>query len=319
LRGLRSEDRKLDNDKPTNVGGIITTDPLLNAPIGTNLHITPSLFQALPPPGLNSIANWDYFRGTVLAIHFGGPEGQHILGSGILVAPGVVLAARHVVEPQRERLMAGDLEILCTGIVAGALVIWTCHQVTLIRNADIALLMVRSASALPAVLHQATLTTRMPRVGERLVIAGIRHHADEPTPINTTAELAISMMVAPGTVTARYEHGRDRVLLPGPCFEMDCPAIGGMSGGPAFDEEGFLIGMVTSSIEGDLAGPTFVSLLWPCFGEEINPSWPQGLYQGPTSLLQMDRRLCGLQRPEAIEISVDTSTGQRICNYHHWD
>src|SRR5450432_1387180 len=124
------------------------------------------------------------------------------------------------------------------------------------------------------------------------------------------------MMVARGKVTARYEHGRDRVLLPAPCFEVDCPAIGGMSGGAAFDEGGFAIGAVTSSIEG---GPTYLSLIWPAMIETIHPMWPSGLYIKPTSLLEMDRRICGIHRPEAIKIFQDPSTGRTIARLHHWE
>jgi len=37
-----------------------------------------------------------------------------------------------------------------------------------------------------------------------------------------------------------------------------------MSGGPAFDKNGKLIGILTSSFEaGDDLGPSYVSLLWP--------------------------------------------------------
>lgn len=230
-----------------------------------------------------------------------------------MVAPGVVLTARHVIEPQQEHLVSGQQEIICSAITSTGLVIWTCHEVTLMGSAGLALLMVRSASALPDVLHLATLTTRLPRVGEKLVIAGVRHHATEPTDI--VAELELSMMVAQGVVTARYANGRDRILLPSPCLEVDCPAIGGMSGGPAFDSDGFLVGSVTSSIEGVPGGPTYVSLLWPCFPEKIRPIWPDRLYKEPTSLLQMDRRLCAIHRPEAIEISEAGTTA----TLHHWE
>jgi S1-C subfamily serine protease len=297
------------------VDGIVTTDPLRNMPLGAQLHVSASLFSVRPKAGLNSIANWDFFNGAVLAVHFGDAEGQRISGSGVLVAPGVAITARHVIEAEEARLMAGELAIICSGITPDGLTIWRVHQVTLVGNADIALLMIQCASALPRILHQVTLTTRMPRVGERLAIAGIRHHATAS--VNIEADLDLSMMVAQGAVTARYERARDRVLLPSPCFEVDCPALGGMSGGPAFDEDGFLVGLVSSSLEGHPGGPTYLSLPWPALPERIHPCWPEGLYRKETSLLEIDRRLCGIHRPEAIQMTHDES-GRPIATYHHW-
>jgi len=227
------------------------------------------------------------------------------------------MAARHVIEAQEQLLRRGEQELICSGITAGDLVLWRCRRVTLLGTADIALLMVEAASTLPKILRQVTLTTRMPRIGEKIVIVGLRHHADAP--IDITAEMKLSMMAASGEVTARYEQRRDSVLLPHPCFEVNCAAMGGMSGGPAFDENGFLIGLVTSSMEGDLAGPTFLSLPWPAFAETINPIWPAGFYKEPTTLLKMDRRICGIHRPDAIELQEDRSSGKTIATYHHWD
>jgi S1-C subfamily serine protease len=297
-------------------GGQIAADPLKDAPIGAQLQISADLFACSPVGNLDGIINWDFFEGAIVALHFGQSGLQHILGSGVLVAPGVVMAARHVIEAQEQQLRRGEQELICSGITADGLVLWRCRGVTLLGNSDIALLMVEAASVLPKILRQVTLTTRMPRVGEKIVIVGVRHHADSP--VDIAAEMKLSMMAASGEVTARYEQRRDSVLLPHPCFEVNCAATGGMSGGPAFDEKGFLVGLVTSSIDGELAGPTFLSLPWPAFSETINPIWPAGFYKGATSLLKMDRRICGIHRPEAIEIHEDRS-GQPIATYHHWD
>jgi hypothetical protein len=295
---------------------MVTEDPLRGVPIGAKLRISASLFKGRPKDlGLNSIANWDFFEGALVAVSFGADKHQHILGTGALVAPGVVMTARHVLEAQEELLRRGDREIMCFGIDPQGLILWRCRAVTLVGNSDIAFLMVEAASALPKVLHQVTLTTRMPRIGEEVIIVGIRHHSAVPVPI--AADTKLSMMTSVGKVTARYEHRRDSVLLPHPCFEASCGAIGGMSGGAAFDRDGFLIGIISSSLESETPGPTFLSMPWPAFAEMINPIWPAGFYEGPTSLLQLDRRICGLHRPEALVVS-DSSSGQSV-TYSHWD
>jgi S1-C subfamily serine protease len=250
-----------DRERIRKTGGRITTDSLKDFPIGAQLQFAASLFACRPVENLSGITNWDFFEGAIVALHFGQSGHQHILGSGVFVAPGVVMAARHVIEAQEQQLRQGEQELICSGIAADGLVLWRCRGITLLGTTDIAFLMVEAASVLPTILRQVTLTTQMPRVGEKITIVGIRHHADSP--VDITAETKLSMMAASGEVTARYEQRRDSVLLPHPCFEVNCAATGGMSGGPAFDENGFLVGLVTSSIESDLTGPTFVSLPWP--------------------------------------------------------
>jgi len=70
------------------VGGQIAADPLKDLPIGAQLHFSASLFACEPLGNLNGIANWDFFEGAIVALHFGQSGFQHILGSGVLVAPG---------------------------------------------------------------------------------------------------------------------------------------------------------------------------------------------------------------------------------------
>jgi hypothetical protein len=187
------------------------------------------------------------------------------------------------------------------------------RQVALVENTDLAILTVEGASALPEVLRNATISTRLPKVGERIVIVGHPRHEYEAE--GGKEQLGLRMVVAAGTVTARYEQGRDW-LLPWPTLEIDCPALGGMSGGPAFDERGFLVGLFSLSPEGT---PAYVSLLWPSLATRVTPSWPPGLYPAPVSLLEMDRRLCRIERPDALEVAGDKSTGNYTLRYRPWN
>jgi hypothetical protein len=150
-------------------------------------------------------------------------------------------------------------------------------------------------------------------VGERIFIAGVRHEFEveaEPPSLN------LRMMVAAGTVTAQ---GRDRVILPWPALAVDCPALSGMSGGPAFDERGFLIGLLSASMDGEPPGPAFVSFLWPALATRVTPPWPPGLYPAAVSLLEMDRKLCGIERPDALEIVRHESSDSYTLAYRRWD
>lgn len=304
---------------PPEIMGTITVDPLRSLPVGARIGFSSELFTSDAPGGLTEIHNWDFFDGAVVGLHFGDPLSQLVLGSGVMVAPGVALAARHVVETEMEAVMQGK-GFICSAISSsGLLMIWRPQHVTLVDNTDLALLTLEYASPLPEIFRNATISTRLPRVGERIFMAGLRHEAEAEGGLAT---LNIGVMVAAGTVTARYEQGRDRALLPWPTLEVDCPASSGMSGGPAFDERGFLIGLLSTSLEGEKRvpiPPAFVSLLWPSLATKVTPPWPPGLYRSSVSLLEMDRRLCGIERPDALEVVGDKSTGNYTLRYRPWN
>ena len=54
-----------------------------------------------------------------------------------------------------------------------------------------------------------------------------------------------------GRITKHYPEGRDRVLLPGPCYETDMEIKGGSSGGPVFisGSSGFVFGVNSTGME----------------------------------------------------------------------
>jgi hypothetical protein len=81
-----------------------------------------------------------------------------------------------------------------------------------------------------------------------------------------------------------------------------------------------LIGLLSSSFaHEDGLGPSYVSLLWPAFIHDVSPEWPNGVYSGPQSLLSMDRRLCFIERPEAVHVEVDPQTGQLRTTFTQWE
>jgi hypothetical protein len=54
-----------------------------------------------------------------------------------------------------------------------------------------------------------------------------------------------------GRITKHYPEGRDRVMLPGPCYETDMEIKGGSSGGPVFisGSSGFVFGVNSTGME----------------------------------------------------------------------
>lgn len=49
-----------------------------------------------------------------------------------------------------------------------------------------------------------------------------------------------------GRITKFYPRGRDRVFLPGPCYEAELQVYGGSSGGPVIDMRGAIIGVTNT-------------------------------------------------------------------------
>lgn len=64
------------------------------------------------------------------------------------------------------------------------------------------------------------------------------------------SEMSFTARVSFGTVTERFDTGRDKVMLPFPCYQSDMPLYGANSGGPVFDERGRVFGINCSSYAG---------------------------------------------------------------------
>src|SRR5262245_8152400 len=133
--------------EPLTASGIVTADPLGELPIGAEIKFVSRAFVGSAPTGLHTVANWNFFHGAVIALHFGSTSGSLILGSGVIVAPGMALAAKHVIEPWIGSLMAGDDGLICTAIVPGGVMIWRPRHISLVEGTDLALLALEYASA----------------------------------------------------------------------------------------------------------------------------------------------------------------------------
>lgn len=157
---------------------------------------------------------------------------------------------------------------LCYGFDADEVRFWRIRHVTTAGGetpSDLALYSLELASALPdnGEFAQAVVSTRTPAIGERLTIVGLRQgdqRLAQRVPDSPHFQVAMGMSVSSGLVTQQWPHQRDRAMLPFPCVQVDCHTLGGMSGGPAFDDQGRLVGILASSLDG---GPSLISLLWP--------------------------------------------------------
>lgn len=292
--------------------GRINTDPLEAMAIGSELHLQFMHYHPVLPDGSGPIDQWDHFGSGLLSIGIKTADAFSIEGSGVLVGPGLGLAARHVFEPYLAEMAQGLAVPYAISVMPEGLLIWKLHQF-LSGDSDVAILRLELCSNLPKDgLQLASLTTRMPSLGEKVMFVGTRNKGSNTLETPSHIEVRVGI----GEVIEVHASGRDRVMLPGPCFGVKCLTMGGMSGGPVFDSNGNLVGTLTSSFE-DEQGPSYASLWWPASGYEIGTIWPPRISELPTNLLALSRiGAVSIDKPEAI--SLDYRDGRKDIHYRPW-
>jgi hypothetical protein len=63
-------------------------------------------------------------------------------------------------------------------------------------------------------------------------------------PKSIEVEYDQSFATSIGRVIEVFPNGRDKFLLPFPCFQIDCKINSGMSGGPVYNESGKVCGVI---------------------------------------------------------------------------
>lgn len=287
-------------------------DPLAALAIGDEFNLNFMNYLPVIAKGAGAIDEWDHFGSGLLAIGIKTASAFRIEGSGVLVGPGLGLAARHVFEDYFDDLSTGQAVPYGISITQSGLLIWKLHQLV-VANSDVAILRLDLCSDLPdGGLRLASLTTRTPMVGETVMIAGTRNRGTT----NLDAPYDIEVRVGVGEITEVHPLARDSVMLPNPCIGVKCLTIGGMSGGPVFDMHGKVLGILSSSFEDD-EGPSYASLWWPSAALEINSLWPPGFVSLPTNLLALGASgAVSIDRRDAL--IPDTQDGKNDILYFPW-
>jgi Trypsin-like peptidase domain len=291
-------------------------------PNDSPLRIVPTPVGNPHVPSLVAVTNPEFSNGIVLLVGFLDDADFRIEGTAVMVAPATALSASHVLVPRLEDAMKRGLHPMAIGISPLGLQMWDIRTVSLVSVTDLALLglVPRFELSSAYTMYTAQMTTRMPNIGERIEIYGYRASADAfPLDANAACIADGRFILSPGLVTNVYPERRDSSMLNWPCFEVDCPTFGGMSGGPAFDRSGRLIGLLCSSFGSpdDLAGPSYVSLIWHALTARITSSWPEGLIPPNVCLLEMGPELRFIERQESINI-VGADTDNLSWTINRW-
>ncbi|MGQ4583915.1 trypsin-like peptidase domain-containing protein [Lysobacter sp. F60174L2] len=265
-----------------------------NGPLSVELKWDRPLFSDID--GIGDMGELSIMDGMILALGFIDETGANACGSGVMVAPGLMITANHVVEE-----MANTAGAAFSFLSGGSIRIWApkdrhilatelLHPVLLGSSyritSDVTLVACTLISE-PEIEHplrMAQIEIAIPEVGERLWAVGYRE-------LSRTGVPGMGMLCSSGLVTECHLKGRGKHLV-GPCVEVAMNTLGGMSGGPVFNSEGHLVGIVSTSYEADdLLGPTFVSLVWPAAVGEVAAHWPTDFWPGDLASLQTAKDL----------------------------
>ena len=119
------------------------------------------------------------------------------------------------------------------------------------------------------------LSPGIPRFGERIV--GFGYYKMEGGELDRSSQeevlVSYSQMTAhsAGKIVEVFPKKRDSGMLNFPCFHTDARFDHGMSGGPVFNEAGYVCGVICSSfnVEDDPHHVSYASLIWPALATRV--------------------------------------------------
>ena len=137
-----------------------------------------------------------------------------------------------------------------------------------------------------------------PPVGETVVAFGYRESHVRVTEGDGQHHIELNdrPTTSIGKIREVYSSGRDSVMLPFPCFEIEARFDPGMSGGVVIDEAGAVCGLICASLQqSDVsASPiSYVASLWPMLNTLISANRGDG-YPKDVSYPVIDLAIDGL-------------------------
>jgi Trypsin-like peptidase domain len=213
-----------------------------------------------------------------------------VVGTATLIAAHLAVTARHVLEyalqtfgfkaQSATEAEIDSFEIKLYQVLPGPIYrLWRVHTAWP-TSTDIAILHLGLDRA---TVPDETIDWRSPRlrvmpppVGQRVVAFGYHSGKIEVTESpDGTHHIVLNdrPTTSIGTIRQIYPTGRDRVMLPFPCYEIEARFDPGMSGGMVVDETGALCGLICASLQqSDVDAPpiSYVASLWPMLKTAIS-------------------------------------------------
>jgi hypothetical protein len=116
--------------------GPIVSSPYDAVPPDTLIHVVHGVFAPNDPPGVYPVHNMAHYDGAVLSVLLVGEEFGTVVGSAVMIAPGIALTAAHIFDPANSELSAGKLSATCLGYTPSGQRAWRVVRVMKIDNTD---------------------------------------------------------------------------------------------------------------------------------------------------------------------------------------
>lgn len=226
---------------------------------------------------------------VVLPLTAVGNEVARPLGTGFLIGPGILVTARHVVEPVLAQVMAGELILLALylsdqelpehiGYWGGPLRVLHASMAVEQRAHDLALLTIEFPTlpdGNPPRPNALAMTFAVPPVDSPMLVLGYSEMEGGPVTtdregdnVNVTLPHKQRVRASNGRLREVHAPSRDSSFLSFPVFRADYHGPNGMSGGPVIGESGKVVGVVCTGHDVDESGApiAYASLLAPLLG-----------------------------------------------------
>lgn len=279
------------------ITGILTA-PQMELRIGQKFSIEALLLKPWPEDGLNIVESLATFRGALLTLAAFGGGNSYTYGSAVLIAPGIAVAAGHVIQEHRsDGLFESDFAMYAFGIAEQGMTAWLVTEYVYSEDGDIAVLTLAYSCEMPIKMTLAhyAVSARLPVIGERVTAVGFRPREGKRVieAGNHLPDLHGTFLLSSGPVLEVWEAGRDSVMAPRPCFAAELATVGAMSGGAVLDSTGHMIGIVTSSVDDGAAPYTMATMVWDALTTKIEPVWPPEYWHGPDFLMNLIKPVDG--------------------------
>lgn len=176
----------------------------------------------------------------------------HLLGTGFFITEnGIFITARHVLqdpfdEAGREKYPIGLIQFpIEGGFVHRPILRCAEHP---IADLAVGIAAQMEHDGIPLKSTVVTLSIRRPEIGTRIVTFAYPKHASVIE--DGIQRVDFRPRYYDGELLEYYPTGRDRTMMPGPCYGTTIRIHGGASGGPVFSPNGYVFGLNSTNLDG---------------------------------------------------------------------